>query len=100
MPETKEKNPAAVALGRIKTPLKQETALRNLSQRSPDKLGGREPVPLSEIECAIKASKAAGSPCPGGDSLTGHHWSCPRGQAIKRRQAEGRDVQTGLKPDA
>lgn len=61
---------------------------------------GRGPVSLSEIECSVKAGKSAGSSCPGGDALTGHHWSCPRGQAIIRRQKEGRDIETGKKIEA
>lgn len=35
--------------------------------------------------------------CTGGDSLeeSAHKWRCPRGQAIRRRISEGRDVLTG-----
>ncbi len=86
---------AAAALGKISTEKKAAAARRNGALAPPGP--GLAPVPLADIECRVKAGKSAGSPCPGGDSLTAHHWSCPRGQAIKRRQKEGRDPLTGLK---
>lgn len=96
-----ERSAAARAMGSARTPAKAAAAARN----SPFKKGhtlatGRKHVPLSEIECAIKAGKQVGQTCPGGDLLEGHHWSCPRGQAIIRRKAQGRDPRTGQKSDA
>jgi hypothetical protein len=82
--------------GEVRTDKKAQAARANGAMGRGPK-NPRGPVPLSEIECCIKVGKAAGSPCLGGDSLEGHHWSCPRGQAIKRRAQEGRDILTGKK---
>lgn len=43
------------------------------------KAGGRPLVPLESIRCT----------CAAGNEREGHHWSCPRGQAIKRRSKAG-----------
>jgi hypothetical protein len=91
------KSQAAAVLGRIRTEKKAAAARRNGFKPGNAHGVGPAPMLLSEIECCIKVGKAAGAPCPGGDALTGHHWSCPRGQAIQRRQKSGRDVQTGVK---
>ncbi len=97
--ETKEKNPAAVALGSVRSERKRAAALENLARRTPEQLGQRPPKPITEIPCGVKVGKAAGSPCGcASDSLEGHHWSCLRGAAILRRRRLGLDVQTGLKP--
>jgi hypothetical protein len=97
--ETREKNPAAVALGRMTSEKKALSSRRNGALNTVPG-PGKAPVSLSSIECRVKAGKSAGAPCLGGDSLEGHHWSCPRGQAILRRQRDGRDVLTGQKIEA
>lgn len=44
------------------------------------KNGGRPPLPLDQIACT----------CGRGDALDGHPTSCPRGRAIRRREAAGK----------
>lgn len=82
-----EKKAAAALMGSIRTPKKANSSRGNLAKRPPEKLGGLKPTPLSVLSCT----------CAAGEALEGHKWSCPRGQAIKRRIKEGRDVQTGEK---
>lgn len=74
---------AAALLGSIKTEAKAASSRENGKKAPPGP--GRNPVPLAEIRCT----------CDAGEALGGHRWNCPRGQAIKRRQAQGRDVLTG-----
>jgi hypothetical protein len=60
---------AARLMGSVRTPAKgKNSAINGLK-------GGRPRKPLSAIECR----------CGAGESLEGHRWNCPRGQAIKRR---------------
>lgn len=75
-----ERREAARLLGSIITP-KKRAHIEKLRQNAAEngKLGGRPLMPLSEIPCN----------CEAGDSLEGHRWNCPRGQAIKRRQKAG-----------
>ena len=82
-----EKKAAASLMGSIKTPKKASASRGNLAKRPPEKMGGLKPTPLSALACT----------CGAGEALEGHRWDCPRGQAIKRRIKEGRDVQTGEK---
>ncbi len=93
----KERSAAASAMGSARTPAKAAAAARNGFKSGHSLSTGRTPIALSDFECAIKSGASAGLPCSGGDALTGHHWSCPRGKAIIRRQKEGRDLLTGLK---
>lgn len=74
---------AAALLGSIKTEAKATSSRENGKKAPPGP--GRSPVALAEIRCT----------CDAGEALEGHRWNCPRGQAIKRRQAQGRDVLTG-----
>lgn len=66
---TTDKNPAAVALGRIRTPKKAAAAREN------GKEGGRPLKALATIPCN----------CGAGDSLD-HKSTCPRGRTIRRRR--------------
>lgn len=79
-----ERREAARILGSIRTP-KKAAASRANGFKPGNAVGGRPPVPLLEIPCA----------CTAGESLEGHHWKCPRGQAVKRRIAQGKDPMTG-----
>lgn len=83
---------AARAMGSARTPAKTEAARRNGFKpgNQAAKNGGRKPKPLGEISCK----------CGVGEALEGHKWDCPKGQAIKRRQAEGLDLVTGAKVSA
>ncbi len=82
-----EKRAAASVMGSIRTERKSSSSRDNLAKRPPEKLGGLTPKPLYSLTCS----------CGAGEALEGHKWSCPRGQAIKRRQKEGRDLLTGEK---
>ena len=82
-----ERRAAAAAMGSARTPAKTAAARRNGFKPGHSFGKGRSPVPLLEIDCS----------CEAGEALDAHHWRCPRGQAIKRRQKEGRDVLTGQK---
>jgi hypothetical protein len=83
-PKTGEKKlAAAVALGSRKSDRKAAASRENGKRASPGP--GSPPKPLLEIRCT----------CTTGEALEGHRWDCPRGQAIKRRIKEGRDVLTG-----
>lgn len=84
-----ERRRAAALMGSARTPAKMAAVEKARAARTPDQLGGRAPVPLSEIRCT----------CAAGDAVDGHHWKCPRGQAVKRRRAAGVDVLTG-RPEA
>lgn len=86
-----ERREAARAMGRAKTPAKAAAARANGFKAGDPrtKSGGRSPVALDSIPCD----------CEAGSSLEGHRWNCPRGQAIKRRIKENRDIQTGVKLD-
>jgi hypothetical protein len=85
-----EKKAAAALLGSIRSDKKSMASRQNLANRPPEKRGGLTPKPLSEIACK----------CSAGDGIDGHRWDCPRGQAIKRRIKENRDIQTGAKLDS
>lgn len=76
---------AAAILGSARTPKKAESSRRALAMRGPDQLGGRPPVPLEGIACT----------CGQGMALDGHKGTCPRGGAIRRRRAQGKDPLTG-----
>jgi hypothetical protein len=85
-----ERRAAAAAMGSITTPKKAEASARN-GFKPGNKLarnGGRHHKAITELDCN----------CTGGDSLeeNAHKWRCPRGQAIRRRISEGRDVLTGV----
>jgi hypothetical protein len=83
-PKTGEKKlAAAVALGSIKTERKAAASRENGKRASAGP--GVPPKPLMEIQCT----------CTAGESLEGHRWDCPRGQAVKRRKKEGRNLLTG-----
>jgi len=81
----KKKLMAAVALGSRKSEAKAAASRENGRKSSPGP--GVPPKPLSGIRCS----------CTAGEALEGHKWDCPRGQAIKRRIKENRDIQTGAK---
>jgi hypothetical protein len=66
---------AAILMGSVKSDKKTRAANENLAKRPPDKLGGRKAKPIEEYPCVC--------------GLDIHHWSCPRGQAIKRREKMG-----------
>ena len=72
-----EKNAAAAALGSIRTEKKAAASRENGKKAPPGP--GMPARPLSEIRCT----------CDAGEALTGHHYVCPRGRAIKRRQKAG-----------
>ena len=93
-PEQRRK--AAAMMGSARTQRKAASSRANGRLAPPGP--GMAPAPLLTIPCIVRVGKNAGAPCPGGESLSGHHWSCPRGQAIKRRLAQGRDVWTGKAP--
>ena len=80
---------AARAMGSARTPAKAEAARRNGFKpgNQAARNGGRKPKQLAEIPCK----------CEAGEALEGHKWDCPKGQAIKRRQADGLDLLTGTK---
>ena len=83
-PKTGEKKlAAAVALGSIRTERKAAASRENGKRASPGP--GSPPKPLLSIRCT----------CSAGEALEAHKWDCPRGQAIKRRIKEGRDILTG-----
>jgi hypothetical protein len=84
-PTEEERRRFASYLGSIKSERKAAAARENGFKPGNTMGHGRAPLPLSEIACA----------CGAGDALTGHHWKCPRGQAIKRRAAKQLDVLTG-----
>lgn len=86
-----ERRAAAAAMGSISTPKKAQASARN-GFKPGNKLarnGGRPHKAITELVCN----------CAGGDSLeeSAHKWRCPRGQAIRRRISESRDVLTGEK---
>lgn len=78
---------AARLMGSIKTEKKAAAARANgFKPGHPGHQGGgRKVKPLTELVCS----------CDAGEATEGHRWDCPRGQAIKRRIKEGRDVLTG-----
>lgn len=76
---------AARLLGSIRTERKAAASRANGFKPGHAFGAGRKPVPLLEIPCT----------CAAGEALEGHHWKCPRGQAVKRRIAAGRDPMTG-----
>jgi hypothetical protein len=82
-----QKKAAAALLGSIRSDKKSKASRINLANRPPEKRGGLTPKLLGDISCS----------CSAGDALDGHRWDCPRGQAIKRRIKENRDIQTGAK---
>ena len=79
---------AARLMGSIKTEKKAAAARANGFKpgHAGHHGGGRKVKALTELVCS----------CGAGDTTEGHKWDCPRGQAIKRRIKEGRDVLTGL----
>ena len=80
-----EKRSAAAALGSIRSEKKAASSAKNGALAPPGP--GRAPAALFSLACS----------CGAGDTTEGHKTSCPRGQAVKRREKEGRDVLTGLK---
>lgn len=83
---------AARLMGSIRTEKKAAASRANGFKpgNKAGKNGGRPWKPISEVECN----------CTGGDSIeaSSHTWRCPRGQSIRRRIKEGRDVVTGNLP--
>jgi len=78
--ESIDPSAAARALAKIKSPKRLQESRRTIAiARQHIKNPGRKPWPLSRYECT----------CGRGDSLEGHPWSCPRGQAIRRRIKKG-----------
>ncbi len=75
---TEERRKAAAAMGSARTEAKAAASRRNGLKNALK--AGRPVKPLSEIRCT----------CDAGESMTGHRWNCPRGQAIKRRQKAGK----------
>jgi hypothetical protein len=61
---------AARLMGSVKSDEKKRAALENLAKRPADKLGGRKRRDIGEYPCTC--------------AVETHHWTCPRGQAIKR----------------
>lgn len=90
--ETSEeaKREAARLMGSISTPKKAASSKANGFKpgNSCGKNQGRKHKQLSEFVCICDLPE---------DALEGHRWDCMRGQAIKRRIKEGRDLQTGQK---
>ncbi len=89
-PATKEateeaRREAARLMGSIKTEKKAQASRANGFKPGNPGSPGRARKALSEFPCS----------CEEPDSLTGHKWDCMRGQAIKRRQKQGRDLITG-----
>lgn len=83
-PKTGEKKlAAAVALGSRKSDRKAAASRENGKRASPGP--GSPPKQLLEIRCT----------CAAGELLENHRWDCPRGQVLKRRIKEGRDLFTG-----
>lgn len=80
-----QKRKAAAALGSIRSEKKAASSAKNGALAPPGP--GRSPAPLFSLACS----------CGAGDVTEGHKTSCPRGQAVKRRQREGRDLLTGEK---
>ena len=81
---------AARLMGSIKTEKKAAAARAN----------GFKPGHPSFVKnpgAKLKALYSLPCTCTAGDTTEGHKWDCPRGQAIKRRLKEGRDVLTGEK---
>lgn len=76
---------AARLMGSIKTERKAASSRANGFKQGNPGSPGRSRKPLSEIPCS----------CTAGDALEGHKWDCMKGQAIKRRTKQGRDLQTG-----
>jgi hypothetical protein len=76
-----DKRVAASVLGSVRTEKKRAATQENMRLLRERGLAWVKPLtPLSEIRCT----------CDAGESLEGHRWDCPRGQAIKRRRKEGR----------
>lgn len=84
------KREAARLMGSIRTEKKAASSKANGFKPGHTVVGGRKSEPLAEIRCT----------CEAGEALEGHRWDCPRGQAIKRRIKQGRDIQTGEKLEA
>ena len=84
-----ERRAAAALMGSARTPAKMAAVEKARAARSPEQLGGVKPRSLQSIPCT----------CDAGEALEGHRWNCARGQAIKRRTKQNRDLLTGLKPE-
>lgn len=76
---------AARLLGGISTPRKAAASRANGFKPGAAPGPGRAPLGLLDISCT----------CDAGTALEGHRWNCPRGQAVKRRRAQGKDPMTG-----
>lgn len=72
-----ERKQAAAMMGSARTEAKAAASRENGKKAPPGP--GRSLSPLDSIRCT----------CAAGDSLEGHKWDCPRGQAIKRRMKAG-----------
>jgi hypothetical protein len=72
-----ERREAARLMGSLTSDRKARSSAENGKLAPPGP--GRSPKPLEEYPCT----------CAVGDSLDGHRWNCPRGQAIKRRRKAG-----------
>jgi len=69
-----EKNPAAVALGKIRSERKTEAARQNAKQPRPNRTG----KPLASFACECQCSRA--------HDAARHLSTCPLGRALKRRK--------------
>ena len=87
-----ERRAAAAMMGSARTEKKAAASRANQAKRTPGKFGGPKPKNIFLLPCK--------EPCTAGESLEGHRWECPRGQAIRRRQRLGFDVITGIKLSA
>lgn len=76
---------AARLMGSIKTEKKARASRANGFKPGNPGSPGRARKRLTEIPCS----------CGAGEALEGHKWDCMRGQAIKRRTKQGRDLLTG-----
>ena len=81
---TDARRAAAALLGSIRSEAKAAASRANGAKNAAGG-PGRTPAALWGIRCT----------CGAGEVVDGHRWSCPRGQAVKRRRAQGRDVLTG-----
>lgn len=84
-----ERAAAAALLGSISTPKKAAASARNGFKpgNKASRNGGRPWKALSEVDCDCKGGQSA--------DASDHTWRCPKGQAIRRRIKEGRDILTG-----
>ena len=84
---TREQRAAAARLlGSITTERKAAAARENGRLAPPGP--GRTPMHLFDIPCR----------CGVGEVVEGHRAACPRGAAVKRRTAQGKDLLTGAPP--